>query len=606
MIKKTIMLLILISTFSMMISFKTKAYVETSINDISNLFYSWTLEDNNGIYLARSNRIKNTAIEIDLALNTTFAPGQLISFENAFLDSNQSETSRISIYEDSESIHQYDSYNLVYEAPEATEWMFLKDDSDGWSVSIPDNYYYEIVLVINPITTSSVRSYIMSALNDNYRFANQMAIDITMNARSTYVIIDPTIESELSLLPDTFGSVFENVDSMANVSMYREGYTVSFQILYDRTYDMEYTFSENTDMSVFNNDYKVHYYSHEGSKFILISHGETSMFDSETADTFIPYTIWNLTTNEIETHNRLKAYLTSQLESANNAYAYFYVDEFVIDHLMSVSLAFRYKYLGLFEDDQWEEPIYKVLEADTTVEGLDPTSWQFDFLTGAAVATSIGMMIPGAGWPVALIGGLAMAYVGATVIDDPISFGNINQIEEVITPDNDIKQRLNEAYTLANPEFTGLDDSLKVFKLHLGQFNKAFTTGIHIDQSYSVVTGQEGINIIEFTYRTNGQVYTIKGEQIDIEFTPGPGTVEPPTNDDGLSLWDIIVAFVKDAYQSAPVIFWILGAFLFVLVMIVLYNIWKFLKVGLKIIFSPFGFFVIALALIVILISGVI
>jgi hypothetical protein len=223
----------------------------------------------------------------------------------------------------------------------------------------------------------------------------------------------------------------------------------------------------------------------------------------------------------------MKAYLTSQLESGNNAYAYFYVDEFVIDHLLSVSLAFRYKYLGLFEDDEWEEPIYKVLEADTTVEGLDPTSWQFDFLTGAAVATSIGMMIPGAGWPVALIGGLSMAYVGSTIIDDPIQFGNINQIEEVITPDNEIKEKLNEAYTLSNPEFTGLDESLKVFKLHLGQFNKAFTTGIHIDQSYSVVTGQEGINIIEFTYRTNGQVYTIKGENIDIEFIPGDGTVDP-------------------------------------------------------------------------------
>jgi len=251
------------------------------------------------------------------------------------------------------------------------------------------------------------------------------------------------------------------------------------------------------------------------------------MFDSETADTFIPYTIWNLTTNEIETYDRLKAYVTSQLESANNAYAYFYVDEFVIDHLLSVSLAFRYKYLGLFEDDQWEEPIYKVLEADTTVEGLDPTSWQFDFLTGAAVATSIGMMIPGAGWPVALVGGLAMAYVGSTIIDDPISFGSVSEILEVTTEKNDIKQKLNEAYTLANPEFTGIDESLKLFKLHLGQFNKAFTTGIHIDQSYSVVTGQEGINIIEFTYRTNGQVYTIKGEQIDIEFTPGQGTVDP-------------------------------------------------------------------------------
>jgi hypothetical protein len=531
MIKKmsTAMLLVLVlfSLFSM----STKAYVETTENEISNMFHSWTLETVNDINIARSNRIKNTADNIRMSLNTTFAPGLLIATENAFLDSYENESSRISVYEDESTIHQINSYNLVYEAPEAPEWLFLKNDSDGWTVEIEQDRFYEIILVLNPMMSSSVKSYLMNALNNNYMYANQMAIDIDIEAESRYVIIDPTIEAELSLLPNTSGSIYQNTSSMANVSMAVDGYKISLLITYDRTYELEYTFSENTDMSVFNNEYKVNYYTYENQKFIVISHGEDSMFETSESDTFIPYTIWNLTTNEIETHYRFNGYVYSQAEENNNIYAYFYVDEFIIDHLLSISLAFRYKYIGIFSDSEYEIQ-NMILESDTEALGLDPTAWQLDFLVGTSTAIAIGSMIPGARWPIILIGTAAMMYVGSTIEDDPIQVKSIDEISEVINPSQEITSTLNQAYTLADSEFTGIDSDLKVFKLHLGQFNKPFTTGIHIDPSYSEINGQKGINIIQFTYRTSGQVYTIKGEHIDTKFTPGPGTIDPNDPDD--------------------------------------------------------------------------
>lgn len=527
MIKKlSIMIMLILVSFSLL-SLSTKAYVETTENEISNMFHSWTLETVNDVSIARSNRIKNTAENIRIDLNTTFAPGQIISTEQAFLDSYGNETSRIQLYDDESTIHQIDSYNLVYEAPEATEWLFLKNDTDGWTVDIDEDIYYEIILVLNPsISSSSIISYLMNALNNNYMYANQMAIDIKVQATSRYVVIDPTVEAELSLLPDTAGSIYENTSSMANVSMAVYDRKISLLITYDRTYELEYTFSENTDMSVFNNEYKVNYYTHENQKFIVISHGEDSMFESSDTETFIPYTIWNLTTNEIETHYRFNGYVYSQAEENNNIYAYFYVDDFIIDHLLSISLAFRYKYLGLFSDSEYEVQSM-VLESDTEALGLDPTAWQLDFLAGTATAMAIGSMIPGARWPIILIGTAAMMYVGSTIEDDPIQIKDIDEISEVTNPSQEITSTLNQAYTLADSEFVGINPDLKVFKLHLGQYNKPFTTGIHIDPSYSEINGQKGINIIQFTYRTNGQVYTIKGEQIDTKFTPGPGTVDP-------------------------------------------------------------------------------
>jgi hypothetical protein len=595
--------LILILTFSFL-TFKSHAYLDVTNAYIEDFFHTWELVENNGVSMLRSNRIENKAENISLSLESNFASTRPIEILDLFVDQNGAENSRLEVFSDNVSIHLSDTYPIAYEAPEATEWLYLQDIDNSWNVYLDQGVFYEIVLVLKSGLSDVQKLNVLNVFNNHYEYRDDRAVDITVEATFKWVIIDPTVDSELELLPDTNGSIFENLSDMADVSVSINGYVMSLVITYDTVYDLEYTFSEQTDMSVFDDQNRSFYFTHDEMKYIVFNHAETSMFESDDPETFTPYTIWNLSTNEIETHYRFTTYIYSELEDANNVYAYFYVDDFVIDHLLSVSLAYRYKYQGLFEDDTWEDPVHLILEADEEVTGLDPTSWQFDFLASASVVTSVGSLIPVVRWPVLLIGTASMAYVGSTVQSDLIQTGNVSQIEEISTPTQKVTDKLNEAYTLNDPNFPGLDPDLNVYKLHLGQYNKPFTSGIAIDESYSEVNGQQGINIIQFTYRTHGQVYTIKGENIDVSFTPGPGTDETPDN--GFNLWDMIVAFVKDAYEKLPIVFWIIGMFILVLVMIVLHNIWKFLKVGLKIVFSPFGFFVIIGTLIFLLISGVI
>ena len=126
-------------------------------------------------------------------------------------------------------------------------------------------------------------------------------------------------------------------------------------------------------------------------------------------------------------------------------------------------------------------------------------------------------------WPALLVGTAMMAWVGSTIENNPISFGNINQIES-INPTGALLTEINDSYSAANSNFNGIDNNLSLFKLYIGQFDEVFTTGIKIDTEYSLYQEQKGINIIQFTYMTEGQFHLVEGKDIELDFTPGKGT----------------------------------------------------------------------------------
>lgn len=324
-------------------------------------------------------------------------------------------------------------------------------------------------------------------------------------------------------LPVTTGSIFTQQMNMGRVYFQRDNLSLNLAVYYNgQSYYLNFGFAPNTDMAVFNNAYESFYYTHEGQKFIVINHGNTSMFLPDgSKDTFVPYTIWNLNTNELQTISRFSTYLYSKKEAANNVYAYFYVDEFVIDNLLSISLAYKYRYNFLIGDGDWHDQ-YVYLENNVNATGLSPTAWQFDVMTGTAAAMLAGSQIPVLRWPILAFGTAVMATVGSTVDEQIIEFGNIEQIQKLTSLSPQLETELSQAFNKADTNFDDFNNP--VFKLHLGQFNALFSTGIEIDQEYSVVDGQKGINIIQFTYQTKGQVYTIDGSNINVEFTPGPGT----------------------------------------------------------------------------------
>ena len=327
-------------------------------------------------------------------------------------------------------------------------------------------------------------------------------------------------------LPNTLGSVFSETMDMGYANVNLNGLNMVLTVSYkNQHYYMQYSFQPGTDTSIFN-DREAFYYTHEGEKFVVFNQGNYSMFTAQNVktQTFIPFTVWNLTTNEIETFDRFNVYLYSKKEDANNAYAYFYVDEFIIDNLLSVSLAFKYRYNYMIGNQgQWQE-VYKVLEADKEYFG-DTTSWQFDLLHNATNALNVANWLTG-NFPMLLIGTAGLHLAGQT---DLVQQGKVMEIESVV-PTTALKNEIEAAYKRGYSDFTTIDPNLTLFKLHLGQYNKEWSTGIEIDTEYSLENQQKGINIIQFTYSTQGQLYTVEGKNINPIFVPGPGTTAPDHN----------------------------------------------------------------------------
>lgn len=395
-------------------------------------------------------------------------------------------------------------------------------------------------------TTAKRLQYFIGSITASYSHAYVETRDFLKNNnfKSTVIVSTrsewnpPTTPDEFDTLDDlpsyTNGSVYSNTNGMGKVTFLVDENNITARVKYDvdnntlidenEEWFVKFTMSTNTDMSIFDSRYEVFYYVYEGQKYFLINHGTTSMFTSRNVktQTWVDYTVWNLTTNEINTFERFNVYMYTKLEEANNAYAYFYADEFIIENLLSVSLSMRYRYTYLIGNPgEWKD-YQQVLEAGV-ISKVDPTSWQADFLSTTAVATTVLSFIPGVRWPALIVGTSVMAYLGSTVQTSLVSYGDISQIQKIV-PTNTLVSELNKAYLNNYPNFSGLNSNMPVFKLHLGQFNETFSTGIDIDPEFNAVGNQKGLNIIQFTYMTEGQVYTIDGEDINLIFTPGQGT----------------------------------------------------------------------------------
>lgn len=388
-----------------------------------------------------------------------------------------------------------------------------------------------------------------------------------------YIEIDSANTSTVNDLPLTRGSIFDNEMDMGSVKFIVNGLRLQTIISYDGiTYFLDNTFIANTDMNLFRKGVEIYYYTHDDQKFILINEDNQSIFTGNIkTQTFVPYTIWNLSTNELEHINRFTTYMYSKMEAGNNAYAYFYVDEFIIDELLSVSLAYKYRYIKSFGGYSDYEEKYMILEAGATTN-VDTATWQAKAMMTTVAATTVALQIPFVRWPALLIGTAAVLFIDSTIDNGYFGLGNIEQIKEA-TIDNKLKNEMTQAFSTASKPFA-LDPSLKVFKLHLGQFNKAFTSGIEIDSDFSVLNGQKGINIIEFTYRTDGRLYTVKGENIKITFEAGEGT-DGKKPQPSFDLWQII----KDLFKNYPLAAWsIVGVLSLLIVLPIVTKIKKNIK----------------------------
>jgi hypothetical protein len=515
------------------------AYVETQILDISTQFSTWELKDNAGVYMLESNRVKNVAASIELQLDTVFTssnlefidsdndgiyddPNPYYNMYNAFVMSYGSETSRINLYSSETSTTLLGTHNMTYEAAEVTEFLFLNEGTmldPDWTVNLEKDIYYSITIVLNENLTSDQRDRILTVFNAGGYYGSMIpgeTYHLAVTANVVAVYVDPTNPGDLDLLPTTSGSIFDDVNNMGRVHIDEvNSNTIDFSIMYDNIYYLRYTFSANTDLSVFNNNYEAFYYTYEDQHFMVFNTGTESLFKTTNWKTqsFIPYTIWNLNTNEIVHYDKIDVYLYMTLGDANHLVGYFYVDDFVIDRLIQVSTIFNYRWDPIIGTSKSEwMPQAVVLEDTAFTDGN--TSWQFDAaaisVTSTAVLTGIAAAIPG-GQPIALgifiVGSaitwyfdyLADSYPGSLIVGDTseISLANI---------DPELKTEINQKYTEIDEDFTAIDtNTFPLWKLDFGAYDK-FGNTPEVDP--------ESINVISLTYQTDGEVYTLEADSI--------------------------------------------------------------------------------------------
>lgn len=499
-------------------SFRSDASYETlPERDISDEFYQWEIMYSDGVYYLQSNRLLNNAkglsFEIMTSMWSSENPDSIYNMENYVINQSGLQKSRVDVYSSDTAVSKDTSFYFDYEAPEATELMFLFDSElNVFELDLGKGKYIQVVLVLNPILSETQRNRVLTVINNPDVYPN--VFEFNVNASFEPVLVDP--DDPVSELPETLGTIFDTINRMGTVSMAVSGQNVIFEISYNGVYQTEYTFAPEADMTIFTESYEAFYYTHENQKYMVFNRGDENMFFSTNLkkQTFVPYTIWNMDTNELVSYNDFVVHVYTKNEASNNVYAYFYVDEFIIDHLLMASITFEYKFNYLFKTGEYQTHSV-ILEAGQEV--FYEQGWQADALKYTVGATYIYSMIPGLQWPALLIGSTVMLMIDKTIDETPFSFGNVDEIQKII-PTSELRTELNDAYSEYYPEFTTVDSSLNVFKLRLGQFNEPWTDSISIKR--------DTFNIIEFRYMTNGHVYTMKGDQYKINFNPAE--LEPP------------------------------------------------------------------------------
>jgi hypothetical protein len=560
MIKK-ILLITLLFLSAIMISTKLYASEETADVYIKDDNFTWQIIQSNSTYLLKSNRILNTAESIDATVYTKNDLSYDVSdpnIEEIFIESLNTETSRFTLYSSETSISQIASYDLEFPDPFTDDMMFFKDeDSTDYNITIGD-VYYDVTLVLSDTLSAYERNFILSVANND--------VDELQDVINDYPTFDGTLDdldftfleiqldtnitnvdnNDLSDLPETLGTINDDENLMGDVLIESiSDNQVTFRIVYETLlYELTYNFSANTDMSIFNNNYEIYYYTEDNQHFMIFNQGDTSMFfdTGNRVQTFIPYTTWNMDTNELSAINRFNVYLYMKIGSGEHLLGYFYVDEFIIDNLLSVNASFDFRYDPLIgKPTDWIN-YQTVLEDNQYTEAN--ISWKLEGLVYSNIARTIGMQIPGLGLPLAVAGTGLSVYFAYESISELIDGNNlyIGSTEEIeaVNPSLTLESEINEAYQSAYEDYESLNlSTYNLYKLDFGTFEKTYNQ-LQIDE--------ESIQVISFTYQTSGQVYTVDQENIN---TVGVVEDELDPTESQSNWWNDFVDWLKDIFGDA-------------------------------------------------------
>jgi hypothetical protein len=460
--------------------------------------------------------IENSYIGYEIEVKTMMSINSVN--RQVFQRTNNKNTSTISIYNSQSQIGLVTTYHLNYVNGDLTK---MRAYSPTGQLFNPLNYkgkYMSIQLAVSDGILWADFNTMMDILKATPK--DYVTINFTMNP----IEVNPDNPSQL---PNTVGSIFNDSNKVGRVTHTVDGRNVNFKILYNGTvYNLDYTFSATTDMSIFERTYEIYYFTYNNVKYMLFNHGEESMFTRESGDTFIPYTLWNMDTNELATFERYNVYIYLRKEAAMSVTAYFYVDQFIIDNLVSATVSMDYRYINILGVKLSWQPYMKVLENDVLTNAA--VSWKMIAASISSAATIIGAT-SGIGWPLFLLGTAVSGYLQYLTYEEMIQsnwikLGNTNEIKAV-QPGAALLGEINKAYKSMYEDFNPItaNQEYKIFKLDMGSFDKFFMDKIEIKN--------DSFNIASFTYVTNGNLYVqVAEEDYNVIVNPGDLVETPDTN----------------------------------------------------------------------------
>lgn len=501
MLKKAFIILILLTVFIFKFSVQSQASYQVQ-TDLSDSFQTWSIVERNSIYFLESNKVYFEMDAMDTLEISTFIDVGLNGFTDFIVASSGINASTIKVYDEVIDTVHVASYPWEYEAPEVTEVMF----NLSFDASQTKGKYVQLSFIMNPLLVSNQLIMIM---NEIY------LMDLHFMG---YYIDDPfgeVVYNNVSDLPDTAGNLLDS-GSVGSVEYQLLANSVHIRITYGAVvYHIEKILN---DISFLVKDNLSYYYTDQttGEPMIYLDYGMQNipfLFDTTSSSaSWRPFTLWNLESNEIYSTDKVSIATHVQTEDANNMYAYFYLPYVEIDDLLSVQVAFDYKYTN----DGWLADIGFIKKESnpiTTIILLEKgnvTATTPEAVLNAYKFGATAMFIGGSlsslglheiGVPL-FYGGLA-SFIAASVIDEFKLVTTLVQNIESFIPTSTFRTQLQTKYR----ESTGIDDLVissedVLYRLHLGQFD--------------IPVGYEDVALIQESYQTIHVVYEWQSQLVEI------------------------------------------------------------------------------------------
>jgi len=317
---------------------------------------------------------------------------------------------------------------------------------------------------------------------------------------------DPTLIEDINQLPQTAPN------RLGKVSFTRTLNEIRVKITYDmNVYFLEYNFDpETTDLEIFNYE-EAYFTNNSGKPQIIINLSDRYYLEDillapdDEKPAFVPHVVWDLKTNKIESIMEYYTYALVKQNKKGVIVAYVYIDEFIIDELLTVELSYTARHRK-----NWLQGLFggKYTEWKTNIISL----YSDEYLSYRNMTTAWHTYIP-------LWGIIEVSWKESKMYEMP----SIHPINLYIPGEdyNITKSEVEDYFTSLNANFLGFQANSrhKLWALALQEGSSGGVFGqTQIYYNRDDLDDPHNFHIIHLTYKTNDVLYEAVGNDMDLLF----------------------------------------------------------------------------------------